>query len=140
MTWIKFLHIATLVCWCGALLYLPALLLANARSRSASSFEVPATVILRFLFTHIATPFALLAIISGTLLFIVGQIAGGWLVLKLAAVSGMVLCHVLCGALIVRLEQKRLRGLAPASALIAIVSAALMLAVLVLVLSTPFEA
>ncbi|QOR37841.1 hypothetical protein HNO52_04475 [Billgrantia diversa] len=140
MPWIKILHIATLVCWCAALLYLPAMLLAGARSRGTSSFDLPVPIILRFVFTHIATPFALLAIVSGTVLFIVGQIAASWLVLKLAAVSGMVLCHVLCGGLIVRLEQERLRGLVVASALIAIVSAALMLVVLVLVLSTPFEA
>ena len=139
MPWIKILHIATLLCWCGALLYLPALLFASARPRVASSFHAPAPVILRFLFTHIATPFALLAIMSGTLLFIVGQLTGGWLVLKLTAVTGMVLCHVLCGGLIVRLEQARLRGMIPASALVAAMAASLMLAVLVLVLSKPFD-
>ncbi|RDB43499.1 hypothetical protein DU490_07140 [Halomonas sp. DQ26W] len=139
MPWIKILHIATLLCWCGALLYLPALLLGSVKPRGASSFHVSAPVILRFLFTHVATPFALLAIMSGTLLFIVGQLTGGWLVLKLAAVTGMVFCHVLCGGLIVRLEQERLRGLVPASALVAVVAASLMLAVLVLVLGKPFD-
>ncbi|NIC04652.1 CopD family protein [Billgrantia bachuensis] len=138
MPWIKVLHIATLLCWCASLLYLPAMLLAGARSRGASSFDLPVPIILRFVFTHIATPFALLAIMSGTLLFIVGQIAMGWLVLKLAAVSGMVLCHVLCGGLIVRLERERHRFLLPASGLIAVTSAVLMLTVLVLVLSKPF--
>ncbi|EWH03672.1 CopD family protein [Halomonas sp. BC04] len=138
MPWIKILHIATLLCWCGTLLYLPALLLASAKPRVGSSFHAPAPVILRFLFTHIATPFALVAIMSGTLLFIVGQLTGGWLVLKLAAVTGMVFCHVLCGGLIVRLEQARLRGMIPASVLVAAVAASLMLAVLILVLSKPF--
>ncbi|MGR4069430.1 CopD family protein [Billgrantia sp. C5P2] len=138
MPWIKILHIATLLCWCASLLYLPAMLLAGARSRGGSSFDLPVPIILRFVFTHIATPFALLAIMSGTLLFIVGQIAMGWLVLKLAAVSGMVLCHVLCGGLIVRLERDRHRFLLPASGLIAVTSAVLMLTVLVLVLSKPY--
>lgn len=139
MPWIKVLHIATLLCWCAALLYLPAMLLAYARTRGETSFEVPAPILLRFVFTHIATPFALLAIMSGTLLFIVAQLIGGWLVLKLAAVSGMVLCHVLCGALIVRLERDRRRFLVPASGLIVFTAALLMLAVLVLVLSKPFD-
>lgn len=138
MPWIKILHIATLLCWCGTLLYLPALLLASAKPRVGSSFHAPAPVILRFLFTHIATPFALVAIMSGTLLFIVGQLTGGWLVLKLAAVTGMVFCHVLCGGLIVRLEQARLRGMFPVSVLVAAVAASLMLVVLILVLSKPF--
>ncbi|MCE8016355.1 hypothetical protein HOP62_09745 [Halomonas sp. MCCC 1A17488] len=140
MPWIKILHIATLLCWCAALLYLPALLLASARARGGeATFDVPAPALLRFFFTHVATPFALLAIMSGTLLFIVGRLTGGWLVLKLMAVSGMVLCHVLCGALIVRLEQEQYRFLAPASGLLAATSAALMLTVLVLVLSKPFD-
>lgn len=139
MPWIKVLHIATLLCWCASLLYLPAMLLAGARSRDASPFDVSVPILLRFVFTHVATPFALLAIMSGTLLFIVGQLTGGWLVLKLAAVSGMVICHVLCGALIVRLEQEHRRFLVPASGLIAVMSAALMLTVLVLVLSKPFD-
>ncbi|MGQ4878772.1 CopD family protein [Billgrantia sp. LNSP4103-1] len=139
MPWIKVLHIATLLCWCASLLYLPAMLLAGARSREGSSFDIPVPVLLRFLFTHVATPFALLAIMSGTLLFIVGQLTGGWLVLKLTAVSGMVVCHVLCGALIVRLERERKRFLVPASGLVAATSAALMLTVLVLVLSKPFD-
>ncbi len=139
MPWIKVLHIATLLCWCASLLYLPAMLLAGARAREATPFDAPVPVLLRLLFTHVATPFALLAIMSGTLLFIVGQVTGGWLVLKLAAVSGMVICHVLCGALIVRLEQEQRRFLVPASGLIAVMSAALMLTVLVLVLSKPFD-
>ncbi|MBA2779924.1 CopD family protein [Billgrantia kenyensis] len=139
MPWIKILHIASLLCWCAALLYLPAMLWVSARVRETTSFEMPAPELLRFVFTHIATPFALLAIMSGTLLFIVAQLIGGWLVLKLAAVSGMVLCHVLCGAMIVRLERDKRRFLVPASALTAALAATLMLAVLVLVLSKPFD-
>ncbi|SEF77772.1 CopD family protein [Billgrantia desiderata] len=139
MPWLKVLHIATLLCWCASLLYLPAMLMASARARTGSSFEVSAPALLRFVFTHIATPFALVAIMSGTLLFVVAQLVGGWLVLKLAAVSGMVLCHVLCGALIVRLERDRRRFLMPASVLVAAIAATLMLAVLVLVLSKPFD-
>ncbi|MDX5375953.1 MAG: CopD family protein [Halomonas sp.] len=138
MPWIKVLHIATLLCWCASLLYLPAMLLAGAKGREAATFDTPVPVLLRFLFTYVATPFALLAIMSGTALFLVGQITGGWLVLKLMAVSGMVLCHVLCGALIVRLEREQFRFLVSASGLLAATSAALMLTVLVLVLSKPF--
>lgn len=139
MPWIKVLHIAALLCWCAALLYLPAMLLAGARAHKEMPFEVPVPDLLRFLFTHVATPLALLAIISGTLLFIVGQLTGGWLVLKLAAVSGMVICHVLCGALIVRLGRGERRFVASLSALSAVVTVLLMLAVLVLVLSKPFD-
>ncbi|QJQ94746.1 MULTISPECIES: CopD family protein [Halomonadaceae] len=138
MPWIKILHIATLLFWCGALLYLPALLLSSARSYEPSSFNAEAPPIPRFLFTNIATPAALLAIFSGTLLFLVYRITGGWLVVKLGAVMGMVMCHALCGFLLVRLEQGKPRGVRMASWLVASFSSLMMLAVLVLVLSEPF--
>lgn len=138
MPWIKVLHIAALLFWCASLLYLPAMLLAGARVRNEAPFEVPVPQLLHFIFTHVATPFALLAIVSGTLLFIIEQRIGSWLVLKLAAVSGMVLCHVLCGFLIDRLQRGQRRFVVPLGALSFVVAAALMLAVLVLVLSKPF--
>ncbi len=135
---IKVLHIVALLFWCASLLYLPAMLLAGARVRKETPFEVPVPQLLHFLFTHVATPFALLAIASGTLLFIIEQLIGSWLILKLAAVSGMVMCHVMCGFLVERLQRGQRRFVAPISALIIGVAAVLMIAVLILVLSKPF--
>nr|WP_163500780.1 CopD family protein [Halomonas socia] len=138
MPWIKFVHIAALVCWCGALLYLPALLMASVRQRADGGFDHDAPPMPRYLFNTAATPAALLAIASGTLLFLVHGLTGGWLVLKLAAVVGMVLCHTLCGWLILRVEQQHRRGVWTLSALIATLASLLMLAVIALVLSKPF--
>lgn len=138
MPWIKFVHIAALVCWCGALLYLPALLMAILRERRATAFADDAPPIPRYLFNSAATPAALLAIASGTLLFLVEGLAGGWLVLKLVAVTGMVLCHALCGWLILRVEQERTKGVHWLGALTACVASLLMIAVVTLVLAKPF--
>ncbi|MBD3894801.1 CopD family protein [Halomonas sp. ML-15] len=138
MPWIKFVHIAALVCWCGALLYLPALLMASVRQRADGGFDHDAPPIPRFLFNSAATPAALLAIASGTLLFLIYGLAGGWLVLKLAAVMGMVLCHALCGWLILRVEQNHWRGVWTLSALTAALASLLMLTVIALVLAKPF--
>ncbi len=138
MPWLKFLHILTLVLWCGALLYLPVLLAQLAHpERRASSFAPAATPIPRLLYNGFATPAALLAIATGSLLFLWYQLAGAWLVLKLLAVSGMVLAHGLCGWLILRLEQGLPRGVAAGAMTAGVLAATGMLTVVTLVLAKP---
>lgn len=111
MPWLKFLHIVALVIWCGALLYLPALLWQCRASRSGAGFGAVAPPMPRFLFNSLAAPAALLAIASGTLLFLLQGLLGGWLILKLAAVAAMVISHALVGWLALRLEAGRECGL-----------------------------
>lgn len=138
MPWLKFLHIVALLSWCGALLYLPALLCQLARpERVAQGISPGAPPLPRLIFNGLASPVALLAIASGTLLFLLNGLAGAWLVLKLLAVSVMVLAHGLCGWLLLRLEQGRLRGVAAASVLTGGVAGLAMLAVVGLVLAKP---
>lgn len=111
MPWLKLLHFAALLCWCGSLLYLPALIASSAQgnhSRLHPETDYP----VRLVFTLFATPAALLAIGSGTLLFLLAGKWAGWLALKLAAVAGMALCHALCGVLVLRLERQPERALA----------------------------
>lgn len=105
MPWLKLLHFAALLCWCGSLLYLPALIASNAQgnhSRLHPETDYP----VRLVFTLFATPAALLAIASGTLIFLFEGQWAGWLVLKLVAVAGMAICHALCGVLVLRLERR----------------------------------
>jgi len=104
MPLLKLLHFIALIGWCGALLYLPALIAAGTRSSEALFYRDHAHLT-RLVFTLVATPAALLAIGSGTLLFVQGSVFDPWLILKLSAVAGMVLCHALCGVLILRIEQ-----------------------------------
>ena len=59
----------------------------------------------RTIFNLAATPAALLAIGSGTALFLRESIFDAWLIVKLTTVAGMVLCHALCGVLILRIER-----------------------------------
>ncbi len=138
MPWIKFLHIIALVSWCGLLLYLPALLCQLARpQRVAQGFSPGAPPLPRLLYNSLASPAALLAIASGTLLFLVYDVIGAWLVLKLLAVSAMVLAHGLCGWLLLRLEQDRPRGVVAGAMLAGGVAGLAMLAVVGLVLAKP---
>ena len=110
MPWLKLLHIAALVIWCGALLYLPALLLHALQLRKDAGFAQGTPPMPRFFYNSIATPAALVAIASGTLLFLLHGLLGGWLILKLGAVVLMVAAHGCFGWLILRLEMGIFKG------------------------------
>ena len=104
MLWLLLLHIAALLMWCAALLYLPVLVLTAPKTRAA--FPQPSALysIERFVFTRVATPFALLAIVAGPLVFLWNGTTAPWLILKLTGVVGLVICHALVGLLILRAE------------------------------------
>jgi protoporphyrinogen IX oxidase len=104
MPLLKLLHLAALIGWCGMLLYLPSLIAAASRGESASMSTHYARLA-RELFIAVATPAALVTIATGTALFAGDVRLAGWLVAKLTAVAGMVLCHAACGALILRVEH-----------------------------------
>ncbi|RYF70699.1 MAG: hypothetical protein EOO29_31375 [Comamonadaceae bacterium] len=107
MPWLKLLHICAVIVWCGALLYLPL-----AVASTAAPHKRPVALgdardeILRGLFIWLATPAALLAIGSGTLIFIWQGTLGAWLLAKLALVALLVLGHASFGWLILRVERQ----------------------------------
>lgn len=137
MPWLKLLHIAALVIWCGALLYLPALLLHALQLRKDAGFAQGTPPIPRFFYNSIATPAALVAIASGTLLFLLHGLLGGWLILKLGAVVLMVAAHGCFGWLILRLEMGIFKGVKVASLCALILALTGILGVLGFVLSKP---
>jgi uncharacterized membrane protein len=98
--WLKLLHISAVTVWCAALLYLP-LALAAAREEE----RLVQRRVLRLLFTSVATPAALVAIASGTLIFLWQGPLTSWLVAKLAVVSLVVLAHASLGMLVLRSED-----------------------------------
>lgn len=105
MVWLLVLHIAALLMWCASLVYLPVLMLSAPQTRA--SFVQPSRAlptIERFVFTHVATPFALLAIVAGTLVFVLNNITHPWLILKLTLVVALVVSHALIGLLLMRAE------------------------------------
>lgn len=136
MPWLLTLHIAALVCWCAGLLYMPALIAVTGRREAAGPDRHAA--ITRMVFTLVVTPAALLAIISGTAVFLANQLVAAWLVAKLTLVTGLVVCHVLLGWLIVHIERGS-EKLGPLwCALLGGTSAALMVGIIYLVLAKPF--
>ena len=138
MPLLKLLHFTALLCWCGALLYLPALIAAGTR-RSDSLFYRDHAHLTRAVFTLVATPAALIAIGSGTALLLRDAIFEGWLILKLTTVAGMVLCHAWCGVLILRVERSPEKSIDLRCALIGVVSLLLIAGTLWLVLAKPLS-
>ncbi len=141
MPWLLLLHISALICWCGSLLYLPALI--NSNLQYNSGFTAPAPDHLRSMpravFTLIATPAALLAIGSGSAVFLVYGILEAWLLLKLVLVVLLVLGHMLLGWLIVRAERGAVRYLRLGCRILLITLMVLMVSIIALVLSKPLQ-
>jgi protoporphyrinogen IX oxidase len=101
MPWLKLLHIGAVIVWCGTLLYLPAAIAGAGRGHRRGRCNV----LVRMLFTSLATPAALVAVASGTLVFVWQGPLAPWLIAKLALVGLLVLAHVACGLLILRVEH-----------------------------------
>jgi len=104
--WLKLLHISAVIVWCGAILYLPTLLRHSAPCVPAGGPSVRQWP--RSVFIGVATPAALVAIASGTLIFVAHAVVTPWLIYKLAGVGLLVLGHGVCGMLVLRAEAGRL--------------------------------
>ncbi|MCK7493507.1 MAG: CopD family protein [Comamonadaceae bacterium] len=95
--WLKLLHLAAVIVWCGALPYLAVAL--------ATAGEPPRKALPRALFTTVATPAALVAIASGTAIFVFHGPTAEWLIAKLVLVALLVLGHAMAGVLVLRVER-----------------------------------
>lgn len=142
MHWILLFHISALLCWCGALLYLPTLIRKIATQKpiflvapqdTYSQRDIPHLV-----FTLILTPIALLTIISGTILFIQMKTIAIWLIVKLTLVSGLAICHVLNGWLILRMEKRPGKPESLTCLILTLVTFLLIIGILWLVLAKPW--
>ena len=101
------LHIAALIMWCASLLYLPALI-AGIHTEQIQIVEPQHRYgsVARFVFTHIATPAALITIISGTVVFLFNRTIEVWLIAKLTLVTGLVIAHALVGLLLLHTQDR----------------------------------
>jgi putative membrane protein len=136
MLWLLLLHISAVVCWCGSLLYLPSLITGTAYRQTDIVQEHRQTVTF-MVYRLISTPAALIAIASGTALFLSGGITGLWLVLKLALVAALVLCHVLSGALMLFMWKMTGKSVVFSCLSLRIAGALLIPAIVWLVLTKP---
>lgn len=141
MPWLLLLHIAALVCWCGSLLYLPALISGNLQRSSGFTGSPPDHLrsMPRAVFTLVATPAALLAIGSGSAVFLVYGILEVWLLVKLALVVLLVLGHMLLGWFVVRAEHGAVQHLQAGCRILMVVLMLLMACIITLVLAKPLR-
>src|SRR5690606_15035895 len=93
--WLKILHVSAMVLWFAGLFFLPRLFAARHRGGRAASVEY-FNAVANALFFRLATPAALLAVLSGMLLIAFGP-SGAWLVMKLVVVTAAVLLHLYLG-------------------------------------------
>lgn len=102
--WLKLFHISAVIVWCGSLMYLPSLVRSSVDRGSVRALrQWP-----RHVFIGVATPAALLAIGSGTVIFVADALVTTWLIYKLVFVGLLVLGHGVCGMLVLRAEAGRL--------------------------------
>jgi uncharacterized membrane protein len=137
MVWLLLLHIVAVLCWCASLLYLPALIVSSASQQSTSVQQrlMDVVVMIYKLFT---TPAALIAIISGTTLFLLEEIADSWLILKLTLVFFLVLCHAFSGWIILHNQQASYKKVILSCLFLGIGIVTLILAIIWVVLTKPF--
>lgn len=137
MLWFLTLHIIALVFWAATLLYMPALIAARgAHHLPVQTPANPFDSIERFVFTRVATPAALVAIMAGTLVFVIDRTLDPWLIIKLSLVAALVMCHVAVGWLVLRVERGG-TPLTPVCIALAVASLALFCLILWLVLAKP---
>lgn len=139
MPWLKLLHITAVVVWCGSLLYLPSIIGAVAATplRGPHDAEPRLQRLPRSVFIGVATPAALLAIASGTLIFVADGLLAPWLMFKLALVGLLVLGHGSCGYLMLRAERGENGGVRIASHVVLAFMVSCLLGIAWLVLRKP---
>ncbi|GAO36787.1 membrane protein [Sulfuricella sp. T08] len=99
MLWVKAFHIIAVVTWFAALFYLPRLFVYHAMSDDAVSIA-RFKVMERKLYRGIMTPSAMVAVSLGLWLWLGFGFSGGWLYVKLALVTVLLIYHVYCGKLL----------------------------------------
>lgn len=137
MTGLLVLHIAALLCWLASLLYLPVLIASSEHRPALAGPPDKLDSVARLVFIQIAGPAAIVAIVAGTLLFVVTGTTAPWLVAKLGLVSLLVVGHALTGLLILRLEAPGEKLARPWCVLLLTVFCVLATAILWLVLRKP---
>jgi protoporphyrinogen IX oxidase len=137
MLWLLLLHVSAVVCWSGSLLYLPALIAGTASHQETIDQQRHLDLTL-MVYRLISTPSALIAIISGTGLFLTGGITDHWLILKLTLVVALVACHALSGWNILRTQQAPNSSVTLSCVLLGVMSATLIPVIVWVVLTKPF--
>lgn len=97
--WVMAAHVITLGMWSAGLLVLAGLY-ASPRGGASQADVHRHSVMCRYVYVVLASPSAILAIISGSALVAMLGVEGSWLLAKLAVVVLLALFHAYCGHLL----------------------------------------
>ena len=104
MLWLKAFHVVSMVTWFAGLFYLPRLFVYHAMSDDPIG-RTRFQVMERKLYYGIMAPGAVLTLASGLALWLVFDITGGWLHVKLVIVLALVVYHLWCGRLLAAFRE-----------------------------------
>jgi protoporphyrinogen IX oxidase len=104
MLWIKALHLFAVIAWLAGLFYLPRIFVHYAEGAIAGEDVRRLVVMARRLFTFM-TIMAVFALLFGLWLWLGYHDSGGWLMLKLVFVLGLIGYHLACRVLLGRLQR-----------------------------------
>jgi len=124
------------VFWCVTLLYLPALIVDTASQKTIAEQQRNLAII-QMIFKSFATPAALIAIASGTTIFIASNIHEHWLIFKLTLIVALVLCHVLYGWAIWRMQVSSGKYVKNLCMILSVISVILIPSIIWIVLTKP---
>ncbi|ODT80800.1 MAG: hypothetical protein ABS76_15170 [Pelagibacterium sp. SCN 64-44] len=103
VTWLKFLHVASIALWSGGLIALPFLYWQRKGLEDDSLHRLHAFT--RFFYVSLVSPAAFVAIGSGTALIFLMATYENWFSAKLVGVSVMTGIHIFSGLMILRLFE-----------------------------------
>lgn len=93
--WIKALHIIAVITWMAAMLYLPRLFVYHCKAEVGSELSETLKIMERRLLRAIMTPGMLASLLFGGILLMQQDFSDGWLHVKLLAVAGLMVMHML---------------------------------------------
>lgn len=93
--WIRALHIIAVIAWMAGLLYLPRLYVYHADADIGSEFSEKLKIMERRLLRAIMNPAMLVSLIAGGALLAYQDFSSGWLHVKLTAIVGLLIMHML---------------------------------------------
>src|SRR5580658_6690137 len=104
MLWVKSLHIIAVIAWLAGLFYLPRIFVHYAEGQAAGEDVRRLAIMARRLFGFM-TMMALLAMLFGLWLWLGFHDTGRWLMIKLVFVLALLVYHVCCRALLMRIKR-----------------------------------
>lgn len=135
IAWLKAIHIAALIVWCGGLLVLPGLFVRRARLQKKDAAELHRLT--RTLFIGITSPAGFIAVVAGTGLLFAREVFTTWMMLKLVAVGLLVVIHIRAGHVILNLFEDDGRYAPWRRWTMTAATSAVITVILVLILSKP---